>query len=108
MVETYPAPPYHKGTDEELWDASMDIAEQVYDHLDSLTESIGGFLKYRNWLRRNGKKDTEDSYYDYLEQTDSAFKEMPERARRTQAQNMYQFRHMKPVTEGRKIKRNKK
>ena len=105
MVETYPAPPYNDNTDEELWNASMDIAERVYNELDSLTESIGGFLKYRNWLRKNGKKDNEESYYGYLQDTDSAFKSMPERDRRTQVQNMFSHRYMNPVTEGNEIKR---
>ena len=108
MVETYPAPPYNDNTDKGLWEASMDIAERVYDQLDNLTESFSGFLKYKNWLRKNGKKDSEESYYDYLQDTDSAFKSMPERSKRTQVQNMFSRRYMNPVTEGKKSKRNKK
>ena len=105
MVEPYPAPPYAQMGDDGLWEASMDIAERVYDKLDNLTESFSGFFQYKNWLRKNGKKDNEESYYDYLQDTDKAFKSMPERSKRTQVQNMFSHRYMKPVTEGNEIKR---
>ena len=109
-VESYPAPPYMDEHDDDRvkYTVAMDIAERVYDQLDNLTESIGGFFKYKNWLRKNGKKDNEESYYGYLQDTDKAFKSMSERDRRTQVQNMFSHRYMKPVTEGKKTKRNKK